>query len=305
VSNLNENVFRRITGLKPDAILCIGSGFVREEYKALCFAQGYSISEQAILGPKQIAELIVPESNTRLLEASGRVELLRQAFKDTHIREALPILNQHRFRPRFFEGLDRSLQQGRLLFAHAAEAQVLQERLTEKTGLDPKREEFFLLNQYWERLLELRELWDEPRLFEQAASLVGTSDFSKSIYLLEHFNDPPRLKLFWEEFGKKIELVRIHSKNLPEFLTAELPGLFLARKKAHSLEDAAQFLIDEILRGIADDPSVLDRHAVVIQDEPVIRRTLKRVAEQRGLLLQDPRDPTLVVQSEEVKRATL
>jgi RecB family exonuclease len=301
VTKLDDTLFKRITGIKPTAILCIGSGFVREEWKALCFNRGLAISEQGILGPKQIAEILLPESESRLLEGSARVELLRQAFRDSNLREALPTLSQHRFRPRFFEGLDRSIQQGRLLFAHAAEAQVLQDRLTEKTGHDPKREEFFLLNRFWERLLEVRDLFDEPRIYELATEALSTREFSKTIYKLEHFTDPPRLKLFWEELSKRTEVIRFHSSELVDLA----PEMTLNRKQAHSLEDAAQFLMDDLLAEAASDPGALDRHAIVIQDEPVIRRTLKRVAELRGIPLQDPRDPTLVVQSEEMKFATL
>ncbi|MBC7398090.1 MAG: PD-(D/E)XK nuclease family protein, partial [Bdellovibrionales bacterium] len=64
--------------------------------------------------------------------------------------------------------------------------------------------------------------------------------------------------------------------------------------------DGAHFLFDEILKG-----SDLETQAIVIEDRPEVRRTLKRVAEERGLLLQDPRDPTLLIQSEEVKSALL
>ena len=227
------------------------------------------------------------------------MELLRQAFRDENLRTALPILSQHRFRPRFFEGLDRSLQQGRLLFSHEEEAQVLRGRLNEARA-DPKREEFFLLNRYWERLLELRDLWDEPRVFEVASQRISESDFSKSIFVLEHFVNPPRLKSFWDELSRKTGVTTIPSHSL--VVEKEVS---LARKQAHSLEDAAHFLLDLLVEEALADPSALDRHAIVIPDEPSIRRTLKRVAESRGVPLQDPRDPTLIVQSEAIKRATL
>jgi len=258
-----------------------------------------AFSEQAIVHPQQLAQLFVPESNDRLLEGAARVELLRQAFRDENLRTALPILSQHRFRPRFFEGLDRSLQQGRWLFSHPEEAQVLRGRLDE-VRQDPKREEFFLLNGYWERLLELRELWDEPRIFEIASQRISESDFSKSVFVLEHFVNPPRLKGFWDELSRKTEVTKIPSHSLVSEKVVSL-----TRKQAHSLEDAAHFLLDLLVDEAGADASALDRHAIVIPDDPSVRRSLKRVAESRGIPLQDPRDPTLIVQSEAIKRATL
>jgi hypothetical protein len=294
-----DPVLEQITGIHPHAILCVGAGFVREEYKSLCFLKGKSITQNAILNPRQISEALAPACQGRVLEATARAELLRQVFKEVSVREALPLLADHRFRPKFYENLDRSLQQGRLYFAHAEEAQVLQARLNERLGVGQKRDEFFVLHQLWERILELRNLWDEAKVYEVAVAQMRVALppllQNQTIFKLEHFPDPPRLQYFWNELAKQVPIEKISSRS-----HAESNGIILDRKVAHSLEDAALFLVDEILAS-----GDLANQAVVIQDEPALRRTLKRVAERAGIQFNDPRDPTLIVQSEEIKLALL
>ncbi len=301
-----DEILNKITGLNNTAVLAVGPGFVREDYKALCFHNGNGITEAAIQSPKQIAQTLVPESSGRILEVSARVELLRETFKNQHLKEALPTLIEHRFRPRFFESLDRTLQKGRLFFAHQGEASVLQARLEERLGKTEKREEFFLLNRFWESLLDARNLWDEARIYEVAASRIETHlpdvFHGKTIYKLEHFPDSPKLQFFWNSISRLIPVEVIKPK---EEQNDSLVPLKLKRRIAHSLEDAAHFLFDDMIEKEACEPGSIHHQAIVIQDEPAIRRTLRRVMESRGLSLNDPRDPTLVVQSEEVKLALL
>ena len=300
-------ILEKITGLNQKGTLCLGLGFVREEWKALCFEKGFSLSQTAISNSKQIAQAFVPESDGRILEGIARVELLREAFKNPDLRNGLPTLTQQRLRPRFYENLDYSLQQGRLLFAHAEESLVFEERLKEKLGIDPKREEFFLLNRFWERLLEVRDLWDEARLYQdailklEAGAIDSIPMLGQEIFKLEHFPDLPRAQHFWNELSRRLVVSRIHSAKLVEVATQPVQ---VNRKRAHSVEDAALFLVEDILNRITHEEDLKDE-VVVIPDQPSIRRTLKRVAEGKGLLLQDPRDPTQISQSEELKLAIL
>ena len=292
-----------ITGLEPKAYLVLGQGFVREEWKSLCFQEGKSVTPEAIQNPKQFAQMLVPSSKQKLMDRSARVELLRQSFKEPHLKEALPLLMAHRFRPKFFDSLDRAISQGRPFFAHAEEAQVLEARLIERLGYEARREEFFLLNRFWESILNLRGLYDEHRLFEEATRALDLDQVQipvSKIYKLEHFPDSPRMAYFWEAVGRRVELVSIKSETLSTQTSSEKTPFTIQNKVAHSLEDAAHFLLDEIME--SED---LNAHAVVIEDIPEVRRTLKRVTEERGYRLQDPRDPTLFKQSEEIKSALL
>ncbi len=291
-----------ITGLEPQAYLILGQGFVREEWKSLCFKEGKSVIQEAIQNPKQFAQMLVPDSQKKLMDRSARVELLRQSFKDSHLREALPLLMAHRFRPKFYDSLERAISMGRPFFAHTEEAQVFEARLNERLGFEARREEFFLLNRFWETLLHVRGLYDDHRLFEAAAKALDTDQTKlpvSKIFKLEHFSDSPRLAFFWEAVARKAEVVRIKSESLAR-KENDHESFVLQPKVAHSLEDAAHFLLDEVV-----ESKNLSAQAIVIEDIPEIRRTLRRVAEERGLRLQDPRDPTLLTQSEEIKSALL
>jgi hypothetical protein len=301
--NLNE-ILSNIVGLEPKACLVLGPGFVREEWKTLCFKRGFSIIGPAIQNVGQIAFSLVPDAKDQVLEPQARIELLRAAFAQNELRLALPILSRNRSRPNYFERLDQTIQQGRMSFAHEEESEVIAAHLVEKTGNLQKREEYFLLNRYWQRLLEVRNLWDEARLFESAVQQLNSGALPPfSIYYrVEHQKDKPRVDWFWTELSKKVEVRKFNSKEILEFvyphrLKNKNEEEFI-RKQTHSLEDAAHFIMDTVA---AD----LDHQAVVIQDDPVIRRTLTRVASQRGIPLLDPRDPTLVTRSEAIKLALL
>lgn len=284
-------------GFFPSATLVISAGLTREDWKTLCFQQGKGLLPTAILKPRELAQLLVPESKGRLLDSIARQELLRQSFRDSNVKDALPGLREHRFRPRFYEILDRSLQQGRLRFAHQEEASVFQSVLEEKAGHNIKREEYFLLNRLWDRLLEVRELWDEPRLFSEATARLDNWQAPRAlqkIYYVQHFADPPRVQTFWQRLAQRVQL----EVRPAQELTTE--PIRLERMLAHSIEDAALFLMDEI-----QNDRALDEVAVVIEDRPVVRRTLRRIAEQRGIPLQDARDPMQVSVDEELKTALL
>jgi RecB family exonuclease len=293
MSLIFEEILNDIKGLDPKATLVLGSGFVREEWKTLCFKRGFTLTGSSIQNILQIASELVPESNGRVLEVQARVELLRKAFLSEELRTALPLLSRHRARPFYFEKLDQTLQSGRLNFAHSEEAEVIFSQLVEKTGNLKKREEFFLLNRYWESLLSVRGFWDDARLFENAVHALASSEFSSRLYYrIEHSREKPRVEWFWSELAKKNTVKKISSSEL------FLKGNYFSRVRTHSLEDSAHFLMDEMTND-------LENQVVVIQDLPVIRRTLKRVAEQRGIFLQDSRDPTLVTQSEAIKQVLL
>lgn len=293
MSGILNEILNDIQGLEPRATLVLGAGFVREEWKTLCFKKGFSLTGSSIRSILQVASDLVPESNGRILQTQARVELLRRAFLSEELRTALPLLSSHRARPNYFERLDQTLQSGRMNFAHFEEAEVIFHQLVEKTGNLQKREEYFLLNRYWESLLKVRNFWDEARLYESASHRIAESDSpATTYYRIEHNREKPRIEWFWAELAKKHQVRKIASSELFG------RGEYFVRRRAHSLEDSANFLLDEI-------SGDLSNQIVVIQDMPVIRRTLKRVAEQRGISLQDPRDPTLVTRSEAIKQVLL
>lgn len=295
-----DEISDRISGLRPEAWLVLSPGFVREEWKSVCFAKGKPLTAHAIQSPVQIARILVPEAEGRILEQGARVELLRDTFKGESLREGLPEILGHRFRPKFHESLDRALQKGRELFVHREEAQAFQERLQEKNGANSRRTEYFLLNRLWESVLNSRDFFDEARIFELATARLaaGARIPVRHIYWLSHFPLAPRVRFFQETLARSVELRALHSTEILKMRETG-PGPELARKKAHSLEDGAHHLLQDIIQ------DGVESNAVVIEDRSEVRRTLQRVAGEWGVPLQDARDPTLLPQSEELKAALL
>ncbi len=295
---LSEQVLDEVAGLSPTALICVGGGYGREEVKTLFFKQKKPLSHQSILNPKQLAQLLIAPQfpADALLSVGARIELIRRLFSQDAVRQVLPIMSSQRQRPHFFENVDYSLQSGRRFFAHAEEAEVIQSRLGEIAGVNEKRDEFFLLNRFWEKVLLDRSLLDEARLFELAAQVnreqVQLALPFQRIYRMEHFILPPRLNYFWAELSGKIEVLPLHPPELS-------PRLILEKVQCHSLEDAAFYLFDEIEKSLKSPGSI--EHALVIQDIPVVRRTVNRIAKMRGLSFFDPRDPMFLTLSESVK----
>lgn len=292
-------MFEKITGFFPTATAVVSNGTSREDWKTRCFQKGKGLKSDAILKPKDLAVLLVPEAKGRILGPISRQELLRQTFRDINIRQALTELRKARFRPRYLEALDRALQSGRMKFAHSAELEVAQQVLNEKNGFVEKRNEYFALHRFWERLLELRELWDEARLFSEAAERVDTWSppvALQEIYWIAHESESARVSYFLEALKRKVQ---VHVVPPTQENNSSIPKTLL-RKRWHSLEDAALGLLDRF-----QSDSDLDDLWIVIEDDPLIRRTLRRVAESRGLFLQDARDPMSNVVDESIKVSTL
>lgn len=296
-----DEITDKISGLSPAACLVLAPGFVREEWKSICFAKGKALTAAAIQSPAQIAQLLVPEAEGRILEQSARIELLRDSFKSAEVRNALPKILEHRFRPKFHESIDRALQKGRSLFVHSEEAQAFRERLHERNGANVRRNEYFDLNLFWEAVLGARDFFDEARLFELATARLSAGAHlnavarlpMEQVFWVSHFPLAPRIRFFKEALARVLEVREIHSS---EFFPS---GTRIARKRCHSLEDGAHHLLDALQAG------GVDQNVVVIEDRPEVRRTLERVSLSRGIPLQDARDPTLLPQSEELKAALL
>ncbi len=303
MDTVESKIVKSLRGLKPQAILILPEGFVREEWKSLCFQNGISLSAAAIQSPLDLASQVVPESKGRVLDPGARVELLRVTFKAPGLREALSTLLEHRYRPRFYESLDRTLQKGRAQFVHAEEARIFRERLDERRGVSDLRSEFFELNRLWEAVLRARDLWDESRIFEVATERLRDEGFLfpiKTFHLLEHFEPKPRVRAFIEALRGAHEVNLHRPGRIGEGGEASPEPGQLEHILAHSLEDGAQHLMDEVIGSGSPD-----LHPLVIEDRPEIRRTLSRIAAERGVPLQDLRDPSGLPQSEELKTALL
>ncbi len=305
---LDLKTIQTVSGLNPSAVLCVGGGYVREEVKAVFFNHQLPLISTAIQNPISIASYWVPDTQDRILEAAARVEVLKDLFRNESIRAALPGLSERRLRPHFFEKLDRTLQRGRMFFSHPNEAQAMENRLNEALGRQDLRSEYFVLNDFWERVLNAKNWLDEAMVFELATERIAVdpipkfwlnaNQVPKKIIVLEHFALSPRLKNFWSELNRKIPVEFLVVKPNESTVLSQL-----SVKESHSIEDAILFCFDEILSDLAIHPA--HHHAFVIQDRPQVRRIITRTARKFNLNLFDPRDPTDVRMDEALKQDRL
>ena len=313
-------VLRSYGGLEPQAWLVVGAGFSKEEVKGLFLRRGVGLTSRGILTLTELATWIVASGSMestvsdRLLSRSSRQEGLRLILANAQIRKYLPELGRLKRQRGFWKRLDRAIQGGRRSFARAEDAQVLHERLQERYGDNPIRNEVMILSTAWEAWLEAQNLWDEVRLLREATRILEVSG-EAGLPL------PPQVDrlaigaaesleaALWEslarrtqtatydpvQFANALQGVEQVEKHVPE----------TAWKRPHGVDDAAEFCAEQWLSRAQSDLSIWEKTALLIPDEPAVRRAVTRALTRRGIPLADPRDPTQLKWDERAKRALL
>lgn len=290
-----------IGGLQPQTWLCVGEGFSREEIKEEFLRRGISLGPHSVTTPTELAQWALGKK-VRLLGPLPRQRVLKQLLRQSAIRQRLVQLNRLQRRSGFFSTLDRSIQSGLLCHAHETQDQVLEERL-EQFGLSRSlRLEVRLLAKAYQGFLENMELWDEPLLFEKATeSLKGDASLlvwpQKIIWLQGKTRGfESRLAAFVDEVSRKVRLEK-RTPTLDKDPETRWSSKTIKHERWHTLEDVIESVADQILK----DP---DQCAVLIPDDPSVRRSLKFALAQKGLVPLDPRDP-LSWKSDEILKEIL
>ena len=296
-------MFEDLGGLEPLAQLCVGTGISREEVKNQILLEGIPLVSNAITTLPDLCAGIV-ERNTghpvgeRILGATAREEILRTLVANRHIGEHLHEVKELRRQKNFFRKLDRALQNGRLAFSHEEEEAVFDQRLTEHFGENPLRVEVRGLAKAYEAWIGATGHWDLPRLLRDSIQALedGVVGVPTLLRLLSARTPEGLEKTFWETLAQVTQL------EVLDLGCAEVLGVFpqMQWQRWHSLDDSAEGLADELL---------VDRAwanaAVLIPDDPKVRRSLLRALEGRGIPLLDPRDPTRLKWDEAAKQALL
>ncbi len=294
----------RFGGIEPRAWLCVGKGYSREEIKGGLLANGVGLSANSVLDVSGIATRVVqaarPGFDTgRLLGPFARQEVLRRLLQAPQISARCPELRRLKRNRTFFKKLDQSIQSGRMGFAHADEEQVLEERLQERIGPSQVRSELRLLSLAWEAWLEARGLWDEVRLLREAVLVLdcgGVPAWPEEIAVLRLGRPEALEEALWARVSAQVPVREIR----PDSDSGTQASW--SWERWHTLDDAADALAQELKAwgGFAERPV-----AVVIPDQPALRRSLVRALRQAGVPLGDPRDPTRLRWDEALKWALL
>ncbi|MGK5087525.1 PD-(D/E)XK nuclease family protein [Bdellovibrionota bacterium FG-2] len=300
-------MFEDLGGLEPRAQLCVGVGISREEVKNQILQQGIPLVANAITTLQDLCAAVLEKKtgfpiSERILGNTAREEILRVLVSNRHIGEHLHQLKELRRQKNFFRKLDRALQNGRLAYAHADEEAVFDQRLTESFGENILRQEVRGLARAYEAWIQATGHWDMPRLLQEAIEVLREGD-AETLPLIRHLScrKPEGLeKFFWETLA---QVTQVESLDLAVDLAvgeSTFPMPAWDWQRSHSLDDSAEHLADQLLIDHA-----WKRAAVLIPDDPNVRRSLLRALEGRGIPLVDPRDPTRLKWDEAAKLALL
>ncbi len=281
----------------------MGRGFVREEVKALAFRAGHSLSASSIQSFDSWITSFLPEKLQAwpIVGELGRRTLLDQLFRAPEIQIRFPLISERRRRRRFLERLDRELERGRTLYSTVEESEAQLSRWEEIQGKDEYIREYWVLAQVLESVLKDRQILDQPLLMrsvlENLPEWTTPKDSpQKYILLIAGPLLPLEQAVIQELRGHfEIELRGVEYVDASDSSEKSSAPTSLQRRSAHTLEDSAAFLCDEIQRGIDQE------HAIVIEDDKNIRRVLSRCLRERGLMLRDPRNPMQLLESEPLK----
>ncbi len=292
----------RLGGLTPEAWICVGPGFSREEVKSVLLAQGRGFVGEAVTTLIELCLRLTKAESSCLLSPTARQEILRMLLSEPRISEQMPELKRFRRRRRFYSRLDSAIQLGRMSFAHEDEESVYEERLRQSRGPNPLRMEVRALAQAYEVWIqsassaERSHGWiDPPLLLRRAIQILNQGwpeelerpevIWTVSVQVRESLE-----KEFWDQVRRH---VAVESLSLSaDALAQTLP---LHWHRWHTVDDAAEFVAAEVRM----------TDVILIPDLPAIRRSLKRALDRRGVPLAEPRDPTFLRWSEGVKSALL
>lgn len=284
----------KVRGLKPSVWVCVGAGFAREDAKAVLLSQGQGFVAEAITTLEEIALRVTGLPAAKLLDSTQRQEVLRLLLSEPKISAQLPELKRLRRQSSFFRRLDFAIQAGRMAASHPQEEEVYAERLLQRFGENPVRNEVRALSRAYEAWLTASTLVDPPRLISLAIDLFPEQEVTlPEEILLFSVQSPESLeKTFWETLESK---VRVRRCDFPQ--AEKTPRIVWERW--HTTDDACDRLAEELARKALND------HAILIAEHGGVRRSVKRALREWGIPEADPRDPTRLQWDEEIKWATL
>jgi RecB family exonuclease len=301
--------FEDFQGLSPQAWICVGAGFSREDVKAWLLSNQVSFVGETVQTFPALCQKIVAtqgELNAEsVLSSPGRQEVLRLLLSVPGVREKCPELNRLKRQGTFLRRLDHAIQAGRMSFAHWEEAEVYSERLAAKQGENPVRQEVERLARAYESWLEASGLWDPILVTRKATEILGrlgSEDKLKlpdKIYYLCGQTQESLEKSFWEAMSPRTQVILVQPQDFKATEQASFQW-----ERWHTLDDSAERLADLLSEKI-EAGAGLSNTVVLISDVPSARRTLKRAFSQRGIQLGDPRDPTRIRWDETIKWAML
>lgn len=296
-----EIPWERLSGLRPKAALIIGPGLIREEIKKIALTHTGGFTAGAVMNLQDLCMEVLESNGTtvsreRILGSATRQEFLREwlrvLLRRPGMGDRFPELKRLRRRMGFIEKLDRSVQSARLIAAHAEEREVMTQRLRDRFGPNPLRDELLVVAAAYENWLKERNEWDAPRIYAEALDL--NVSLGKEFYFLKGQPSDGLEQLLLDKFKRELNWKEIE---VWDQSTGEEKWSW---DRWHTLDDAVDAAAEEIARS-----GEFEHHTVVIPDDPSVRRSVYRAFDRRKIPIADPRDPQEVQKSEFLKQSLL
>ncbi|MEO5969680.1 MAG: PD-(D/E)XK nuclease family protein [Bdellovibrionia bacterium] len=335
----------RISGLRPEVWLSVGTGFAREDVKALVLSEGKGFVAEAVVTLQEVCLRVTGIAADRVLAPHSRQEILRMLLTEPKILAQMPEIKRLRRQRNFIPRLDLAIQSGRMAFAHSEEEEVYEERLIQSLGPNTSilRGELRALAKAYEAWLGAMNWYDLPLVLHAGIRSLRegwpeTLVMPQEVCCLTVQTPESLEREFWDTLGQHVcvrHLDSFHPVALPPTDgDSEISGYEMREPKSfdwqrwHTLDDAAEFLADQIALQIKQhgrgrtalseqagpesqnnnvgwECLVSSQIAVLIPDQPSVRRSLKRALDARKIPFAEPRDPTKLRWDENLKWALL
>ena len=201
--SIEPELLGQAAGLRPRLWIGVGAEISREEVKRWILEKELALTGESVQTLEQMAARLLGVTPDRILKDTARQEALRLLLARASVRARLPEIRRLKRQRPFWRRLDRALQQGRMSFAHPAEAQVLSERLQSVGHFSALKGEIEFVSALYEAWLTASDLWDGPRLLAEAADRLPATwpsdvHLPETILYLGAYGLEARPKFFFE-----------------------------------------------------------------------------------------------------------
>lgn len=284
-----------LSGLTPPhkrSVIVLGPSVPREPLKARLLEQSSGWCGSPFLNPPELARQILGISPDRVLGPLARQEVYRMLLTQPAIAKYFKDIRELKRERTFYRKLDLALTASRKTYANDAEFLAMDAT----AGRSPLRGELMAFVQAYESWCRSQEFWDDALLLREATERLTDAQSNSALTI------PARISVFAPEGWESRELaffdaLKLHTEviHLESPVSGEAPAR-VPYLRWHTLDDAAIEWVSELCaRDRVSDV------AVVISDEPEVRRALWRALTEAGVPLSDPRDPLAIRVDEALK----
>lgn len=300
------------SGLSPRDGIWIDETVPRESVKEFFLSQGYSLAQNALFTSVNLARWILGArvKTGRILSSHALEEFLVFVLKQKGASEHYPELRKGLKTLNFSSQLQQTVAAMRESFATDQQRDVLLQESAklnaqgDSAQISPRKLELIRLGLVLDTWLEQNDLYDDVRILREAIEALYSSTshyiFPERILFFSVKRMEALESLFMDEVARRVKLIKLQDFE-PKFFESQKIKIEskVGFARLHTLDSAAD-RVAQIANQQLDDS-----FGVVLPDDPKIRRSLMLALKRHGVVLEDTRDPTAVLNSDTLKKAFL